>query len=342
VLSAPAVAILPLAHPLVAAAVAAHTDPRRTAAERLGATLGLNLAVICGDREQAEGAHLEDAAERFVVFAQTVDLGDHRSPGARVEAADGRGVDFGEVLGREPVAPRRADPGDLEHVREDAHPERTKEGLGDRAARHPRGGLAGACALQNVAHVGEPVFLCTHQVGVAGTRQVHLGHGGVHRPGAHALGPVGVIAVLHGQRDWAAQRAPMTDAARDVHPVALDLHPAAAPVTQLPASQIAVDRLSLEREAGGHSLQDAREARPVRLPGGDQAEAHFEVGYGCWVSAGPASCALWPGWKRPLPSHQGNFTSCCSPPSELVSLPVPRHGRHAPRSSLAASPALTV
>jgi uncharacterized protein (DUF2236 family) len=55
-LSAPAAALLQLAHPLVAAAVAEHTDRRRTTTERLGATVGLNLAVIFGDREQAERA----------------------------------------------------------------------------------------------------------------------------------------------------------------------------------------------------------------------------------------------------------------------------------------------
>jgi uncharacterized protein (DUF2236 family) len=65
-LSAPAVALLQLAHPLVAAAIAEHTDRRRTAAERLGATVGLNLAVIFGDREQAERAasHVRDLHAR--------------------------------------------------------------------------------------------------------------------------------------------------------------------------------------------------------------------------------------------------------------------------------------
>jgi uncharacterized protein (DUF2236 family) len=65
-LSAPAAALNQLAHPLVAAAVAQHTDRRRTAAERLGATVGLNLAVIFGDREQAERAasHVRDLHAR--------------------------------------------------------------------------------------------------------------------------------------------------------------------------------------------------------------------------------------------------------------------------------------
>jgi uncharacterized protein (DUF2236 family) len=66
-LSAPAVAILQLAHPLIGAAVAEHTDRRRNAAERLGATVGLNLAVIFGDCEQAERAasHVRDLHTRI-------------------------------------------------------------------------------------------------------------------------------------------------------------------------------------------------------------------------------------------------------------------------------------
>jgi uncharacterized protein (DUF2236 family) len=66
-LSAPAVALLQLAHPLIAAAVAEHTDRRRTLVERLGATAGLNLAVIFGDLEQAERAasHVRDLHTRI-------------------------------------------------------------------------------------------------------------------------------------------------------------------------------------------------------------------------------------------------------------------------------------
>jgi uncharacterized protein (DUF2236 family) len=55
-LSAPAVVLMQLAHPLVAAAVAEHTRRDRSVVERAGATIGLNLAVIFGDRDQAERA----------------------------------------------------------------------------------------------------------------------------------------------------------------------------------------------------------------------------------------------------------------------------------------------
>src|SRR5437870_10949066 len=45
-----------LAHPLDAAAIAEHTNRDRSVVERAGATIGLNLAVIFGDRDQAERA----------------------------------------------------------------------------------------------------------------------------------------------------------------------------------------------------------------------------------------------------------------------------------------------
>jgi uncharacterized protein (DUF2236 family) len=61
-LSAPAVVLMQLAHPLVAAAIAEHTNRERSVVERAGATIGLNLAVIFGDHDQAERAamHVRD------------------------------------------------------------------------------------------------------------------------------------------------------------------------------------------------------------------------------------------------------------------------------------------
>ncbi len=61
-LSAPAVVLMQLAHPLVAAAVAEHTRRDRTLVERAGATIGLNLTVIFGDHDQAARAasHVRD------------------------------------------------------------------------------------------------------------------------------------------------------------------------------------------------------------------------------------------------------------------------------------------
>jgi len=66
-LSAPAVVLMQLAHPLIASAVAEHTDRARTPLERAGATIGLNLTVMFGDTDQAERAasHVWDLHTRI-------------------------------------------------------------------------------------------------------------------------------------------------------------------------------------------------------------------------------------------------------------------------------------
>ena len=79
------------------------------------------------------------------------------------------------------------------------------------ARRHARRGLAGARTLQHVAHVGVAELHHAGQVGVPGTREMHLLDLLVHGPGIHALGPVLVVAVLDQQRHRAAQRAPVAD-----------------------------------------------------------------------------------------------------------------------------------
>jgi uncharacterized protein (DUF2236 family) len=55
-LAGPAALLLQVAHPLVAAGVAAHSDFRRDPFQRLRATLGAVLAISFGDRHQAERA----------------------------------------------------------------------------------------------------------------------------------------------------------------------------------------------------------------------------------------------------------------------------------------------
>ncbi len=134
-------------------------------------------------RQEPEGADLEHAPERFVGLAQPVDLGHHRAAGVGIQTADGRLVDAVEVLGRQVIAARRGHAGDLDHVGVHRHPERAQERLGDRAAGHPCRGLAGAGALEHVAHIAEAVLLGADEVGVTGPGQVDLvdaratGHG---------------------------------------------------------------------------------------------------------------------------------------------------------------------
>jgi uncharacterized protein (TIGR00251 family) len=55
------------------------------------------------------------------------------------------------------------------------------------------------------------------------------------------------------------------DPARDLDPVLLDLHPAAAAVAFLAARQVQVDFLGQERQSGGDALDDGGEARAMGL-----------------------------------------------------------------------------
>ena len=64
----------------------------------------------------------------------------------------------------------------------------------------------------------------------------------------------------------------MTHAGADLDRVALDLHPAAAPVAELAASHLAVEALAIELEARGKPLDDRDQAGAVRLAGGCEAE----------------------------------------------------------------------
>ena len=152
-----------------------------------------------------------------------------------------------------------------------AHADRAQERLGDRAAGHPRRGLAGAGALEDVADVAEAVLLGADEVGVTGTGQVDLGRGRLDRPWVHPLLPIGVVAVVDLQGDRTAERAPVPDSAGDLHLVALDLHPSPTPVAELTAGQIAVDGLAIELEAGGKTLDDAGQSGAMGLPGGGHA-----------------------------------------------------------------------
>ena len=114
---------------------------------------------------------------------------------------------------------------------------------------------------------------------MARARQVHLGHVGLDRPRVHPLFPVLVVAVGDLQRDRPAQRAPVAHAGGDLRGVLLDLHPAAAPVAELAARHVAVDRLLVELEARGQALHDRGQARPVRLPRGDDMQWHGAASY---------------------------------------------------------------
>ena len=224
--------------------------------------------------DKTERDHLEHPSERFVGLPQTIDLGDHLLRGLGVEAPHGRLVDVLEVLRLQIRSARRTHARDLDHVAVDADAERGQKRLADGAADHPSSGLPCAGALEDVTHVAEAVLLCPDKVGVTRARQVNLGHIAVDRPRVHSLLPVGVVAVAHLKRDRPAERAAVPDPARHLDSVALDLHPTAAAMSELASLKVAVERVAVELEPGRHPLEDARQARAVRLAGGCEAERH--------------------------------------------------------------------
>src|SRR5579884_1200357 len=110
---------------------------------------------------------------------------------------------------------------------------------------------------------------------------MHLGDLRFDGPGVHPLIPVGVVQVRDLERDRAAERPAVPDPAADRDAIALDLHPPAAAVAELPARQIAIDRVPVDLEARGKTVDDAGEAGAMGLAGGDQMQlGHLPGGYG--------------------------------------------------------------
>ena len=209
--------------------------------------------------------------------------------------------------GQRPLALGGAHRGDLHDVRAHLHAERAQKRLRQRAAGDARGGLARGGPLEDVAHIALLVLPGAHQVGVAGTRQVHLGDRCLHRPRVHPLLPVGVVAVGDLQRDGAAERAPVPHARGHGRRVALDLHPPAAAVPELPARHVGVDLLGVQLEARGQALDDRGQAGAVGLAGGGEAQDHAPPAYRRgWAGQPPGSrCRGYARGRLPHPSTGG-------------------------------------
>lgn len=69
-----------------------------------------------------------------------------------------------------------------------------------------------------------------------------------------------------------------------LHVVALDLHPPTAPVAELAAGKIAIDRFALDRKTRWEALEDAGQARAMGFTGSGQTQRHLALkvtGGGC-------------------------------------------------------------
>src|SRR5439155_5305931 len=75
-------------------------------------------------------------------------------------------------------------------------------------------------------------------------------------------------------RDRPSERASVADPTDDLRAVALDLHAPPASVTELAARHVPVEILGRDLEARRQALEDARQARTVRLAGGCETKRH--------------------------------------------------------------------
>ena len=225
------------------------------------------LGVRAEARRAAEGADLDDSAERVAIGRRRVDRGQHARLGFRDPSSRSRSPERGRRRPRRPASVAAATSPTASTRPNTPMPSSPSRPLRDRADGDSCGGLARRGALEHVAHVVELVLHDAGEVGVTGSRQLHLAAAARrdlgellvgHRPRAHRGAPVGVVAIAHDQRERPAQREPVAHAAEDLDVVLLDALPRAAAVAGLTAGQIGPDRLTVERRA--------RRAGPRRRP----------------------------------------------------------------------------
>src|SRR5262245_63244966 len=95
-----------------------------------------------------------------------------------------------------------------------------------------------------------------------------------NRPRVHPLLPVGVVAVGDQHGNPTAEGAAVPYPRADLDGVALDLHPPAAPVTELAPSHVAVERGPVELEPGRDALHDRDQPRAVGLARCGEPQSH--------------------------------------------------------------------
>ena len=188
------------------------------------------------------------------------------SPALGVEAADRRLVDAGEVLGPERrPAPAASTPPIRSTWLWTLTPTAARNAFASPPAA-TRAAVSRALARSSTLRTSRVAELeQAGEVGVAGPRQVDLLDLGVDRPRVHPLLPVRVVAVGDQQRDRAAERAAVADPRADLDRVLLDLHPAAAAVTELAPRHVAVERLAVDLEPRGQALDDRDQPGAVRF-----------------------------------------------------------------------------
>ena len=157
---------------------------------------------------------------------------------------------------------------DGQHVADDLDAELFEQPLRHGTHGNAHGRFPGARALQDVPDVGGPVLQGAGQVCMArtgpGDRFGRVQEHGVRR---HLVAPVLPVLVADHEADGTAERPAPADTGVDLDRVLLDLHAAAASVSDLPSGQIAVDVRHPDQEARRHPLDDPHEKFAVGLSG---------------------------------------------------------------------------
>ena len=249
-----------------------HQQPGQPAVE-----LAVPAHVAAEAHDHAARDHLDLAAQRVAGLLGLVDPADDLGLDLGVEHPDlgavGRLVEGHGQLGRR----GGAHAAQAHHVAADLDPELVEQPPGQGAGGHPRRGLPGAGALQDVAGVEAIVLEHAGQVGVPGTGTRHPAPAQLARLVglvAHDVLPVGPVAVVDQHGDGRAQRLAGAHPGEPFDPVALDLHPGAPAVAHHPAGQVAVHPLRGDGQTGGEPFHDGDVALAVGLAGGGEAEMH--------------------------------------------------------------------
>ena len=148
------------------------------------------------------------------------------------------------------------DAAQLDDVAERADAERLEQLLGQRPGRHANGRLAGAGPFEHAADRAQILD--------------RPGQIAVPRPRAFQVAePFELVVFVDDlQRDRAAERDVVPDAAEDFDRVGLDPLPPAAAVAPLAAPQLDVDRLGVDLHAGRKAIDQGDQRLAVRFAGG--------------------------------------------------------------------------
>ena len=201
---------------------------------------------------------VDDAAQGVARLVGIVDLGDHGRARLSVQAPHRVGIEPIDVVGQgQNGTLGHAHGADRERVRNESDAELAEERSRNGAESHTRCGLARARALEHRPRLVEAVLLHADEIGVTGARARERRTatarelGGVDGVGAHDRGPLGPLGVADAQGDRASHAHAVAHAARDRQLVLLELHARSAPVAELAALHVGLNRLAQHGHARG-------------------------------------------------------------------------------------------